>query len=114
MKLVDCPHPTCSDHGYCADGGVCVCRKGWKGPDCSLVDSEAMQCLPDCSGSLGQGSFSLELHRCVCSAGWTGDDCSKPACAIDCGLHGRCEASDCVCQLGWAGEFCQERLCDVR
>ena len=27
------------------------------------VDSDAMQCLPDCSG---QGTFSIELHKCIC------------------------------------------------
>ena len=110
-ETVDCPHPTCSEHGFCVDG-TCVCKKGWKGADCASVDSDAMQCLPDCSGS--QGAFSLELHKCVCSPGWTGDDCSKSACGINCGGHGRCEASACVCDAGWAGEFCQERLCDSR
>ena len=110
LHLVDCPHPTCNEHGFCVDG-VCLCKKGWKGLDCSQVDSDAMQCLPDCSN---QGTFSLELHKCVCTEGWTGEDCSKPACGINCGGHGRCEASSCVCDAGWSGEFCNERLCDPR
>ena len=29
-EKVDCPDPTCSDHGFCVDGS-CICKKGWKG-----------------------------------------------------------------------------------
>ena len=82
---VDCPDPTCSDHGFCVDGS-CVCKKGWKGDDCSLMDEEARQCLPDCSGN---GYFDLEEGQCVCKDGWVGDDCSSRLCNLDCGEHGR-------------------------
>lgn len=70
---MDCPHPTCSGHGFCADG-TCLCKKGWKGPDCSETDNEALQCLPDCSG---HGAFDLETQTCQCEPMWSGDDCSR-------------------------------------
>lgn len=73
QTLVDCPHPTCSAHGYCADG-TCICKKGWKGADCATMDKEALQCLPDCTG---HGTFDLDTQTCSCEPKWSGDDCSK-------------------------------------
>lgn len=73
LTLVDCPHPTCSGHGYCADG-TCICKKGWKGADCATMDKEALQCLPDCSG---HGTFDLDAQTCSCEPKWSGEDCSK-------------------------------------
>lgn len=72
-KIVDCPHPTCSGHGFCADG-TCICKKGWKGLDCGAMDQEALQCLPDCTG---HGNFDLDTQTCNCEPKWSGDDCSK-------------------------------------
>ena len=69
----DCPDPTCTGHGFCVEGS-CVCRQGWRGPTCAIVDKEARQCLPDCSG---HGDFDLETQKCVCRGQWTGNDCSK-------------------------------------
>lgn len=51
-----------------------MCKKGWKGLDCSEPDNEALQCLPDCSG---HGLFNLETQGCSCEPQWTGEDCSK-------------------------------------
>ena len=70
---VDCPDPKCSDHGFCNEG-TCVCRQGWRGEKCNMVDHEARQCLPDCSG---HGDFDLETQKCICRGQWTGNDCSK-------------------------------------
>ncbi|XP_064078294.1 teneurin-m-like isoform X3 [Macrobrachium nipponense] len=108
---VDCPHPTCSDHGWCAASGTCVCQKGWQGPDCAIMDSDALQCLPDCNG---HGAFNMETHECVCDHPWTGSDCSKKACSLDCGPHGSCENDACTCESGWTGPTCAELLCDPR
>lgn len=68
---MDCPHPTCSGHGYCAEG-VCICKKGWKGLDCATTDDDA--CLPDCNN---HGVFDFDTQVCRCEKNWTGDDCSK-------------------------------------
>ena len=110
-QKVDCPDPTCSEHGFCVDGS-CICKKGWKGLDCGILDEEARQCLPDCTGisqvffkfSLelgiflfrefffnrsGHGVFDLEAQKCDCFEGWVGDDCSSKLCDLDCGSHGR-------------------------
>uniref|UniRef100_A0A1A9WCA4 Tenascin-like protein n=1 Tax=Glossina brevipalpis TaxID=37001 RepID=A0A1A9WCA4_9MUSC len=107
---VDCPHPTCSSHGFCADG-TCICKKGWKGPDCAIMDQDALQCLPDCSG---HGTFDLDSQTCTCEAKWSGDDCSKELCDLDCGQHGRCIGDACTCDDSWGGEYCNTKLCDLR
>lgn len=73
FSLVDCLDPDCSDHGVCVSG-MCICRKGWKGNDCSDPDTDALRCLPDCSG---HGQFDLELQKCVCDEKWIGPDCSQ-------------------------------------
>lgn len=71
--LADCPHPTCNAHGYCVEG-TCICKKGWKGTDCSQMDKDALQCLPDCSG---HGTFDLDTQTCTCEPRWSGEDCSR-------------------------------------
>lgn len=74
LPSVDCPHPNCTGHGYCTSEGNCLCKRGWKGADCSVTDSDALQCLPNCSG---HGAFDLETQTCTCERMWSGDDCSK-------------------------------------
>ncbi|XP_054706826.1 teneurin-m-like [Uloborus diversus] len=109
-ETVDCLDPDCSDHGVCVSG-LCVCRKGWKGNDCSDPDTDALRCLPDCSG---HGQFDLELQKCICDEQWTGTDCSQEKCDLDCGFQGHCENGQCLCFDGWAGAKCDEKLCDPR
>ncbi|XP_064481660.1 teneurin-m-like isoform X2 [Ornithodoros turicata] len=107
---VDCLDTECSGHGVCVSG-MCLCRKGWKSSDCSEPDSDALRCLPDCSG---HGQFDLDLQRCVCDGQWTGPDCSQEKCDLDCGSHGRCQGGECICLEGWTGSKCNEKLCDLR
>ncbi|GIY38880.1 hypothetical protein CEXT_423651 [Caerostris extrusa] len=38
------------------------------------ADTDALRCLPDCSG---HGQFDLELQKCICDEQWTGSDCSQ-------------------------------------
>ncbi|GFR19459.1 teneurin-m [Trichonephila clavata] len=109
-QTVDCLDPDCSEHGVCVSG-LCVCRKGWKGNDCSEPDTDALRCLPDCSG---HGQFDLELQKCVCDEQWTGSDCSQEKCDLDCGFQGHCENGQCLCSAGWSGAKCDQKLCDPR
>ena len=69
---VDCVDPHCSGHGFCVSG-TCVCRKGWRGETCALVDDEERRCLPDCSG---HGTWDMEAGQCLCHAGYRGESCS--------------------------------------
>ncbi|XP_034250662.1 teneurin-m isoform X4 [Thrips palmi] len=108
---VDCPHPNCTGHGYCTTEGSCLCKRGWKGADCSITDNDALQCLPNCSG---HGTFDLETQTCSCERMWSGDDCSKELCDKDCGPHGHCMGDTCVCDSGWSGEYCMLKQCDQR
>ncbi|KAJ1529492.1 hypothetical protein ONE63_006265 [Megalurothrips usitatus] len=108
---VDCPHPNCTGHGYCTPEGSCLCKRGWKGADCSITDSDALQCLPNCSG---HGTFDLETQTCSCERMWSGDDCSKELCDKDCGPHGHCMGDTCICDAGWSGEYCMLKQCDQR
>ena len=78
--IVDCPHPTCSGHGWCVNG-TCICQKGWRSPDCSKMDDAALQCLPDCSG---HGHFDLVGQQCECDPEWTGSECDKSKFCIFC------------------------------
>ncbi|RXG72224.1 Teneurin-1 [Armadillidium vulgare] len=87
-----------------------MCSRGWRGPDCSQMDTEALQCLPDCNK---HGTFDINTHSCICNPPWTGSDCSKEA-FFDCGPHGKCENEMCECEEGWTGIRCDERLCDSR
>ncbi|KAG8184007.1 hypothetical protein JTE90_024464 [Oedothorax gibbosus] len=109
-ETVDCLDPDCSDHGVCVSG-LCVCRKGWKGNSCADQDTDALRCLPDCSG---HGQFDLEVQKCVCDEQWTGPDCSQEKCDLDCGLQGHCENGQCICLQGWSGPKCDQRQCDPR
>ena len=123
---VDCVDPDCSGHGYCVTGS-CVCRAGWRGDLCHLVDDEERRCQPDCSG---HGVWDTHGAECVCQEGYSGESCSigqyvptlsllssltpTELCDLDCGPRGHCEAGGCVCNSGWHGERCHLQLCDPR
>ena len=50
--------------------GICVCEKGWTGPDCSKQTR-----LPD--SPCVHGIMDRTKRMCVCQKGWTGGDCSQ-------------------------------------
>ena len=52
----------CSGHGFCISG-VCICKKGWLGLECSEVDPTAKQCLPGCST---HGHIDMKTQLCEC------------------------------------------------
>lgn len=70
--LVDCKDPSCGNHGWCIEG-ICICRAGWRGVNCTEIDEKVFTCLPDCSGN---GQYNLQTSSCVCNDYWTGPDCS--------------------------------------
>lgn len=63
--LVDPPCPArCTDRGRCVRG-ICRCKTGYSGRDCSVT------CPGRCSGH-----GDCELGLCSCEPGYTGVDCS--------------------------------------
>lgn len=110
LFAVDCVDPKCSGHGYCVTG-QCVCRKGWRGESCEMVDDQERRCLPDCGG---HGVWDMEMGKCICHPGYRGESCSIELCDINCGEHGHCEGGKCVCDQGWHGDMCGVQTCDIR
>ncbi len=125
---------------YAAGGALaashCECRRGFTGPDCSLVQSGAakIRCANDCSGhglcdSQGQCACAAGFSgpdcniqcpslcsgnglctgdgKCLCNKGFRGRDCSKKWCADRCSHHGTCTDGVCKCDKGWGGRFCE-------
>ena len=67
-----CPRG-CSSRGECSHIGVCSCRRGWGGDDCSEP-----RCPERCSGH-GHCIASDLSAACVCDEGFFGDDCTERA-----------------------------------
>ncbi|XP_053203899.1 teneurin-m-like isoform X2 [Panonychus citri] len=107
---IDCLSPDCGGHGVCFNG-ICLCDKGWRGSDCTELESESLRCLPDCSH---HGTFNIDTGQCICEPNWSGIDCSKEKCDLNCGSNGFCQSDRCVCNEGWTGFKCDQRLCDQR
>ena len=64
-----CPRD-CSNRGVCSHIGVCSCRRGWGGDDCSKP-----RCPERCSGH-GKCLLSDLAAACVCDEGYAGYDCA--------------------------------------
>ncbi|XP_028967535.1 teneurin-m [Galendromus occidentalis] len=109
-ERVDCLDPSCSGHGVCS-AGLCHCKIGWRGQNCSDPDDRLNRCFPDCSQ---HGVYDLETEKCICFDHWAGSDCSRAKCNLDCGPFGRCEEGRCRCDSGWTGNKCDLKECDPR
>ena len=87
--------------------GVCQCRPGWRGADCSMRECAA-RCRP------GHGECN-DLGECSCYPGFTGPDCGQVVpCRANCtsAVHGSCQASGiCACRPGWSGIDCATPQC---
>ena len=109
LLSVSCRDPSCGSNGWCVDG-VCICKAGWKGTNCTEIDEKVFTCLPDCSGN---GIYDLHSSSCLCNDFWSGSDCSIARCDLDC-VHGVCDGNFCSCEKGWTGTRCHEKACDSR
>nr|BAJ94073.1 predicted protein [Hordeum vulgare subsp. vulgare] len=106
---IACPNE-CSGNGFCTDGGVCECKPGSAGLDCS----EVAKC-PGHDSPLGEctshGVCFKAVGECLCAPGWTGPDCGKSSqCGEQqCGQHGNCTNGKCYCEPGYEGEHCERK-----
>jgi hypothetical protein len=89
--------PYCSGHGKCASG-VCSCRTGYSGTDCSVTCPGG----PTCSGN---GTCSAGV--CTCKAGYLPPDCSVTCPGgPTCSGNGTCSAGVCTCKAGYLPPDC--------
>ncbi|KAK6316110.1 hypothetical protein J4Q44_G00136340 [Coregonus suidteri] len=94
--------PYCNGRGnYSADTCGCICKPGWKGPNCT--ESE---CPNDC-----QDQGRCVDGKCICFEGFGGNDCLLEVCKVDCGENGQCIGGVCVCAEGFTGEDCSQTDC---
>jgi len=96
---------TCSGHGTC-DKGTCACDAPWHGFACDLMSCK----VDEASGQecAGNGMCNSVDGSCECAAGFAGETCADRVCLVECGEHGKCDATgQCVCQQGWAGQNCK-------
>ena len=116
----------CNGNGVCR-GGICICDKGYSGPDCLIrasckedcllrgfcTSSGLCDCYPgykgriceyesecpsNCTGT-SNGRCQPDGH-CSCNTGYSG-----PSCTCEC-VHGYCLDSGCFCKVGWIGDKC--------
>nr|XP_046226348.1 tenascin isoform X5 [Oncorhynchus gorbuscha] len=94
--------PYCNGRGnYSADTCGCICKPGWKGPNCT--ESE---CPNDC-----QDQGRCIDGKCICFEGFGGNDCLLEVCKVDCGENGQCIGGVCSCAEGFIGEDCSQTDC---
>ncbi|XP_064379384.1 scavenger receptor class F member 1 [Dromaius novaehollandiae] len=97
----------CGADEVCVRPGVCLCKPGFFGADCSSRCPEQYW-GPDCKRRCPchpDGTCEAASGRCSCLPGRWGPRCQF-ACA--CGPRGRCEplSGACRCEPGWWGPSC--------
>lgn len=70
-----CPN-RCSSRGNCTEDGICNCKPGYFGVDCSLTP-----CPNNCGQNVDpqsrRGYCDFEAARCICDPRFYGSDCSQ-------------------------------------
>merc|ERR1711968_286354 len=114
----------CSGHGNCMASGLCACRRGWDGEDCSVAKCPTKDKYADCSGhgTCIQNAHPVEKNgtagvkrvpKCFCTAGYTGAACHLKSCSKECEASENSDCHDgvCYCKPGFGGDFCTPTLC---
>merc|ERR1711968_92034 len=114
----------CSGHGNCMASGLCACRRGWDGEDCSVAKCPTKDKYADCSGhgTCIQNAHPVEKNgtagvkrvpKCFCTAGYTGAACHLKSCSKECEASENSDCHDgvCYCKQGFGGDFCTQTLC---
>uniref|UniRef100_A0A8C0FU95 Teneurin-1 n=1 Tax=Bubo bubo TaxID=30461 RepID=A0A8C0FU95_BUBBB len=93
----------CSGNGE-YEKGHCVCRNGWKGPECDVPEEQCID--PTC---FGHGTCIMGV--CICVPGYKGEICEEEDCLDPmCSGHGVCVQGECHCSTGWGGVNCETSL----
>uniref|UniRef100_A0A803T967 Teneurin-1 n=1 Tax=Anolis carolinensis TaxID=28377 RepID=A0A803T967_ANOCA len=93
----------CSGNGE-YEKGHCVCRNGWKGPECDVPEEQCID--PTC---FGHGTCIMGI--CICVPGYKGEICEEEDCLDPmCSGHGVCVQGECHCSMGWGGVNCETSL----
>ncbi|NXF57593.1 SREC protein, partial [Ciccaba nigrolineata] len=100
----------CGVDEVCVKPGVCLCKPGFFGADCSSRCPEQYW-GPDCKRSCPchpNGRCDPASGRCTCDQNHWGDHCQFPC---PCGPHGRCDplTGTCHCEPGWWAPTCKKQ-----
>uniref|UniRef100_A0A8D0ETF0 Scavenger receptor class F member 1 n=1 Tax=Strix occidentalis caurina TaxID=311401 RepID=A0A8D0ETF0_STROC len=100
----------CGVDEVCVKPGVCLCKPGFFGADCSSRCPEQYW-GPDCKRRCPchpNGRCDPASGRCTCDQNHWGDHCQFPC---PCGPHGRCDplTGTCHCELGWWAPTCKKQ-----
>ena len=93
------------NNGTCV-AGVCVCRPGFTGSDCSALN----KCGTGTTCS-GHGRCDPATGLCLCYSGYSGSDCSgvRKCQGRRCSDRGECDEATggCICYPGFSGVNCE-------